>query len=272
MRHTRMMSTTVAGMALLIAAAASAAAEEHANMPPTRAEGLHGSIGLGIGLRPEYEGAKDREMRLMPNINLRYGDTLFLRGMTAGANLFKQQTAQGLVVTAGPLLALRRGRNAGDNAALTGLGDIDRSLDAGAFVRLRMGGWQAGADVRKDVSNGDGGTTVNLSAGYGRPLAPKLQLRATIDTTWASAAYMNTFYGIDATQSLNSGLARYDAGAGVKSVGAGLMADYGFSRDWGAFASLRYKRLVGDAADSPIVAGLGTESQVTTSVGLKYRF
>lgn len=272
MRFSNKSSTAAAGMALLIFAIGRAAADEELPATSTTATGLHGSVGMGVGVRPEYEGAKDKKTRLMPNINLYYGDTYFLTGMTAGANLFKHRTAQGVSISAGPLLALRRGRDENDHAELRGLGDIDRSLDAGGFVRLRMGGWQARADVRKDVTNGDGGTTVNLSAGHGMPVSRKLRLRANLDATWASAAYMNTFFGIDATQSANSGITRYDAGPGFKSVGASLLADYSINREWAGFASLRYKRLVGDAADSPIVKDLGSESQVTASVGIKYRF
>ncbi|MDP2431197.1 MAG: MipA/OmpV family protein [Pseudomonadota bacterium] len=263
-----MTRTAAAGMAMWMFAATAAADTDM----PAKADGLYGSIGLGVGARPVYDGSGDEKIRLMPNLNLFYGDALFLTGMTAGANLWKHTAAPGLNITAGPLLALRRGRDEGDNAALAGLGDIDLSLDAGAFIRLHKGGWQARADVRKDVSNGDGGTTVNLSAGYGRPVSQKLRLRASLDTTWASAAYANTFFGIDATQSANSGIARYEAGSGIKSVGASLMADYMIDREWGAFASLRVKRLLGDAADSPIVADFGSASQVTTNVGIKYRF
>ncbi|MBA3032190.1 MAG: MipA/OmpV family protein [Rhodocyclaceae bacterium] len=259
-----------AGMTMLLITVASAATAE--DMLPTGREGLHGSIGLGVGMRPAYEGADERKTRLTPNINLYYGDTFFLTGMTAGANLWKHTTTQGLSIYAGPLLALRRGRDADDHDALTGLGDIDRSLDAGGFVRFRKDGWQARADVRKDVTNGDGGTTVNLSAGYGMPVAQNLRLRANLDAAWASAAYMNTFYGIDATQSANSGIAQYTAESGFKHVGASLAADYAISREWGGFATVRATRLIGDAADSPIVATLGSKNQVAATVGIKYHF
>ncbi len=268
MKLSRMKSPSSASLVLLMLAAAPAMAEE--NLPPFQSEGLHGSIGLGVGVRPAYEGADERKTRLTPNINLFYGDTYFLTGMTAGANLWKHTTAQGLSISAGPLLALRRGRDE-DDAAI-GLGDIDRSLDAGGFIRLRKDGWQARADVRKDVSNGDGGSTVNLSVGYGMPVTRNMRLRANLDTAWASTAYMNTFYGIDATQSANSGIAQYAAESGFKQVGASLSADYAISREWGGFASLRYTRLIGDAADSPIVAALGSKDQVATTIGIKYRF
>jgi outer membrane scaffolding protein for murein synthesis (MipA/OmpV family) len=128
--------------ALLLVAGNAAAFEDMAARP----DGLHGSLGLGVGVKPEYSGSKDRETRVMPQISLFYGETLFLTGMTAGANLWKHTTAQGLNLTAGPLLALHRARKEGDNAALAGLGEIDRGLDAGVFLRLRSGPWQARAD------------------------------------------------------------------------------------------------------------------------------
>ena len=87
-----------------------------------------------------------------------------------------------------------------------------------------------------------------------------------------SSDCMKTFYGIDAAQSAQSGLAQYEAGSGFKHVGASLMADYSINRERAGFASLRYKRLVGDAADSPIVANFGDRDQVSAGIGIKYRF
>ncbi len=270
MRFTKMTSTAAAGMALLIFAAGQAAAEE--DMPATPTPGLHGSVGMGVVVMPEYEGSKDSKTRAMPNINLYYGDSLFFTRMTAGANLLRYKTEQGVTITAGPLLGLRGGRDEDDNDALRGLGDIDRALDAGGFVRFRKQGWHASVDVRQSVTNTDQGATVNLIAGYGMSLSTKLRLRTNFDTTWASSDYMKTFYSIDAAQSAQSGIAQYEAGSGFKHVGASLMADYSINREWAGFASLRYKRLLGDAADSPIVANFGDRDQVSAGIGLKYRF
>ncbi len=265
-----MKSIAIVSLCLPLFAAVPTMAEEGMSNVPV--DGLHGSIGIGVGVRPAYEGADERKTRLAPNINLFYGDRFFLTGMTAGANLWRHTTAQGLKINAGPLLALRHERDEDDNDALAGLGDIDRSLDAGAFIRFRKDGWQARADIRKDVTNGDGGATVNFSAGYGMPVSQNLHLRANLETTWASAAYMNTFYGIDATQSANSGIAQYTAGSGFKHVGASLAANYAISREWVGFASLRATQLIGDVADSPIVTTFGSKNQVAATVGIKYRF
>ena len=269
MTFTKMASAVMAGIVLLISATGRAAADE--GMPATPA-GLHGSIGMGVAVMPEYEGSKDHKTRAMPNINLFYGDSLFFTRMTAGANLLRFKTEGGVAITAGPLLAMRRGRDQDENAALNGLGDIDTGLDAGGFVRFRKQGWQASIDVRQNVTNSDQGATMKFSAGHGIPLGQKLKLRANLETTWASADYMNTFFGIDALQAAQSGIAQYEAGSGFKDAGVSVMADYAITRDWSGFATLRYKQLLGDATDSPIVADLGSRDQASASIGIKYRF
>jgi len=269
MTFTKLTGAVVAGVALLISATGRAAADEA--MPPAPA-GLHGSIGMGVAVVPEYEGSKDHKTRATPNINLFYGDSLFFTRMSAGANLLRYKTEQGVAITAGPLLALRRGRDQDENAALNGLGDIDTGLDAGGFVRFRKQGWQASIDVRQNVTNSDQGATMKLSAGHGIPLGQKFKLRANLETTWASADYMNTFFGISALQSAQSGIAQYEADSGFKDAGVSVMADYAITQNWSGFATVRYKQLLGDAADSPIVAGLGSKDQASASVGIKYRF
>lgn len=266
---TKMTSSVVAGIALLILATGWVSADEYV---PTRPAGLHGSIGMGVAVMPEYEGSKDYKTEAMPNINLFYGDVLFLTGMSAGANLLRFKTGQGVVLTAGPLLSLRRGRDQDDNEALNGLGDIDTGLDAGGFVRFRMRGWRASIEVRQNVTDSDEGAMVKLSAGHGIPLGQKSKLRINLETTWASSDYMETFFGIDAAQSARSGIAEYGAGSGLKDTGASIMADYAIARNWAGFATIRYKRLLGDAADSPIVANLGSRNQTSAGVGIKYRF
>ncbi|HLA02136.1 MAG TPA: MipA/OmpV family protein, partial [Aestuariivirga sp.] len=117
MTLTGITSAVVAGIALLSFVIDQATAGE--DMQATSA-GLHGSIGMGVAVMPEYEGSKDHKTRAIPNINLFYGDTLFFTRMTAGANLLRFKTEQGIAITAGPLLALRRGRDQDENAVLNG--------------------------------------------------------------------------------------------------------------------------------------------------------
>ncbi len=66
-----------------------------------------------------------------------------------------------------------------------------------------------------------------------------------------------------------AGLPAFDAEAGFKDVFVGAIGRLDLSDRWTLRASVRYARLIGDAADSPVIE---TVDQWTAGVGLTYRF
>jgi len=74
-----------------------------------------------------------------------------------------------------------------------------------------------------------------------------------LHVTWASDNYMESFFGVSEKESVRSGLRRFDVDSGVKDVGIELTSGTRFLKNWKIGFSLQYKRLLGDAADSPIV-------------------
>ena len=180
------------------------------------------SIGLSSGFAPDYEGSNDYGFGIGPNISASWRDTIFYKGKTLGANLIRQKNLK-----AGLILAKSSGRDEDDNDKLEGLGDVDGSFEAGGFVSYRGKPWRFRAEARQDIDSGHEGALVELSGGATLPFE-KPTVFLELGTTWASDDYMDSFFGIDARQSADSGL---------KRIG-GLV---------------EYKRLVGDAADSPIV-------------------
>ena len=83
---------------------------------------------------------------------------------------------------------------------------------------------------------------------------------------------MNSYYGINSEQSQSLQLPKYEASAGVRSTGAGLYAEYKWSAQLSTMASFEYERLVGSAADSPLVREDGSPDQFTFALGAKYQF
>ena len=69
-----------------------------------------------------------------------------------------------------------------------------------------------------------------------------------------------------------SGLAAYDPGGGVQSVGVTAGYHRMLGKNWGIALYGRYDRLVGDAADSPITRELGSRSQPSAGIALSYTF
>jgi outer membrane scaffolding protein for murein synthesis (MipA/OmpV family) len=107
-----------------------------------------------------------------------------------------------------------------------------------------------------------------LSGGTSLPLKNPLVF-AAIGTTWASDDYMESFFGIDAKQSANSGHKKYKAESGIKDVNISMTAGYPLTNRWRLGGKIEYKRLVGDAADSPII---DDKNQFLAGFGLSYHF
>lgn len=90
--------------------------------------------------------------------------------------------------------------------------------------------------------------------------------------TLGDAKYHRGYFGVTPEAAVTSGLPAFDPGGGVQSVGvtAGYLRQ--LSRRWGIGVYGRYDRLVGDAADSPVVRQLGSRSQPSVGVALSYTF
>lgn len=230
-------------------------------------------LGAGALFQPDYEGSDDYEISPMPFLMVNYRDLVFLRGPMLGANAFTLQGPRdGDKLQIGPLLRYQTGRDQDDNDALRGLGDIDAGAELGAFITYRVGAWSTGLTVFRDISDAHDGLTAKVSGGYMHTFTPKLRLRSELSATWADDNYTQTFFGITAAQAQRSGLRQYTAESGVKDVGLSLDLDYSLTEHWGITGRLGYKRLLGDAADSPLVEDKGSADQFSTGLILSYRF
>lgn len=257
-------------LATPFAAAAQQAPEQK---PPAAEKAWSFQIGAGAGFRPDYEGSDDYEVTPVPHVMVSYRDLVFLRGPMLGANVLNVRGAQdGDRLRVGPLVRYQMGRDEDANDALKGLGDIDGGVEVGAFVSYSTGPWSAGVTAFQDVSGSHDGLSMEFSGGYKHAFAPNLTLRTKLSTTWADDDYTAAYFGVSSSQSQRSGLRAYQAEGGIKDVGVGADLDYSFNQSWGITGSLGYKRLVGDAADSPLVKDEGTANQFSTGLVLKFRY
>lgn len=231
------------------------------------------SVGLGTGFKPDYEGSDDYGVDVMPDLSVSYRDLVYFRRLELGANaLTVKGPRDGDKLQLGPLVRFRPGRDQDDNDALSGLGDVDFAVETGAFLRYGAGPWSAGLTLVQDIADGHDGALAEASVGYGMPIAAGLKASLRASTTWASDDYMQSFFGISAAQAARSGRAAYEAEAGIKDVGLTFGLEYELMKDVGLGGRIGYTRLLGDAADSPLVEGDGSADQVTVGVSLTYRF
>ena len=137
----------------------------------------------------------------------------------------------------------------------------------------RQPAYTLGVEVqaRGDVAEGHG-YLVTPAVRLRRALAGQLSLAGALLGTYASEDYMSDYFGIDAANAARSGLDRYDADAGFKDAGIDLAIGFGQGPGWRASLIGRYRRMLDDAADSPIVRDEGERDQYFAGAVVGYRF
>lgn len=258
--------------AVALSALSSVAAAEQPGQPPKEGD-WDIQLGAVAMYQPDYEGSDDYEVSPLPFLMVNYRDLVFLRGPMLGVNAL---TFQGPTprdkLQMGPLVRYEFGRDEGDNDDLRGMGDIDGAVELGAFITYDIGPWSTGLTLFRDVSDSHDGLTAKLEAGHKLTLGPKLMLRTEISTTWADDNYTETFFGVTASQSARSGMRQFRPEGGFKNAGITVDLDYDVTEDWGVTARLGYERLLGDAADSPLVEDRGSADQFNTGLMVSYKF
>lgn len=225
------------------------------------------TLGVLIGTEPDYEGSDSYDFVALPLVNVTYADTLFLRTNTLGATFSPIEN-----LSFGPLLSYAFGRDEDDNDDLEGLGDVDPALLVGGFVGYEISRFELSVEVLRAVTGDHDGTVIEPSLSYGHEVTSALSLEVEVGATWASDDYMETFFGIDAGQAANSRLRRFDAEAGFKDINLSLGANYMLSESWALLGEVGYARLLGDAADSPLVDDVGSKDQFHIMTGVSYSF
>jgi len=235
-------------------------------------------LGVGPVMGTDYEGSDHYRISAVPAISLRYKNLVEVDNnevkVTAFRRLFATDTnSSGGSLRAGPLVRIDFGRDEKDSLDLRGMGDVNIALELGAFVSYTF---KEGARVRlrarHDVISGHGGGLV--IADYTQPFirTSRFVLGGIASGTFATGTYMRSYFGVSPAQALRSGYAVYQPGAGFKDVNFGLNSNYQLTPQWSVASTINYKRLIGGAADSPIVRQVGSPNQMSLSAFIVYAF
>lgn len=238
------------------------------------------TLGAGTMYKPAFLGSKNYQAMAFPDIKVEYKDRFFASPFEGvGYKVINSDEW-----SAGPIAKFDFGRSedddnpfriAGDKTnALRGLGDVDATAELGGFIEYSMGPLAFQLELRQGVGGHEGlvgETSLNLRGFMersGKPIMYSFGPRAT----FADANYTNAYFGINQRQSANSGLARYDADAGLVSYGIGGFAVMPItdSVSLGVFGG--YDRLASEAADSPLIKERGDENQFMSGMRITYEF
>jgi outer membrane protein len=236
-------------------------------------------LGLGPVIAPSYEGSDEYNIDPVPVVSLRYKNFLEVDNneikLTALNRLFSagSRMRDGSSLRLGPLVSINFGRDEDASADLTGMGNVGTSLELGGFIsfafsptsRIRL-------RARHDVVGGHGGATAVADFSQTFIRSTNFALGGRVGGTWASGPYMRSFFGVSPAQAARSGYPVFRPSAGFKDVNFALDGNYRIATQWSLVANVSYKRLLGQAADSPIVRLAGSPNQMLYSTYLVYSF
>ena len=261
-----MKTALAAALPFLLAAwsAPAAAADEEAQKKEPRRT----RVGLGAQLVPAYPGADGHSLRPLVDVSRSRGSRPFdfeAPDESFGPSLIKEG---GLEI--GPALNLQGSRKASDVGAA--LDKVPFTFEAGAFVQYAFSPkFRIRTELRKGLGGHDGWTGqagADFVARDGDDWLFSVGPRVTV----SDGRYHRAWFGVTAAESVRTGLAAYRPGGGIQAVGATAGFLKQLTKRFGLYSYAKYDRLVGDAADSPVVRVHGSRDQFSGGLALTYTF
>jgi outer membrane scaffolding protein for murein synthesis (MipA/OmpV family) len=264
-------SLALAASALLAASAIPAyAADPIFTALPTNPNGWIVTVKGNARLGPSYPGADDFDFVAFPSLSFRRAGTpeRYSAPDDGLSFSFVEQSS----LTIGVVGRFQGGRYLQDDRRLFGLEKVNWAIEPGLFVEY----WpveflRARAELRHGVNGHDGFVAdfgVDVVQRYGAftlSVGPRIAL--------GDSSFTRTYFGVTPYEAALNGLVTaYRPTGGITSAGVTSGLTYDWSDQWSATGFVSYKRLVGDAADSPIVKRFGSKNQVGLGLTVSYSF
>lgn len=242
--------------------------QQDQSLPTNAADsGYEFTVGGGVGYSPRYMGSD--EYRVTPALNLAlqtpYGVFVGLGGIGYRLSLPAGFFLSAALSYDGGRKDNPKGLDSG-STKLRGMGDIKGSV----FTTLQAGyaiGDLAVVSVATDIpltqrSRGNVYRFAIDSVLY-KSAEDSVGIGATAH--FASGKYAQTYFGVTANQSLNSGFAQYAPGGGLYGLSLTANWTHKFTKHWSTTLAGGVMRYTGNAAKSPIVFNK-TNYQVAATV------
>lgn len=256
--------------AVLLATAVPATSEEGGGLFGWVSGDWYLKIGATGMVAPDFEGGKDYLFTASPIISLgKVGPEARFTSRNDGISFSLYDTGAVRAGIAGKLIF---GRDDDDADALKGLDPVRFGGELGGFAEVYPTDWlRVRGEVRHGIRSHDG-VVADVAADAFYDVTDTVRISAGPRVSFASAAYFDAYYGVDAEEAAESGLREYDPSGGIKSAGIGGAIDWKVTDRVTTNFFAEYERLLGPAEDSSLVRERGSTDQFTVGVSATYRF
>ncbi|MEZ5489717.1 MAG: MipA/OmpV family protein [Gammaproteobacteria bacterium] len=257
---------------LLTATAAVAGEEQTRPVAPMPQTGWQTDLGVGLIANPEYQGAEDYRVLPVPYFDVRYVDArgtklFFSVPQGFGGYLIRERLENGarfaLSAAVGPGFQNR------DPEDVSGIDTFGIGLETRIGTEYDTGPWSFQASLAKAIASGHEGMYGNLSASYRFAISNRAFAGIGPSLRFGDDRYMSALYGVSQRESAASGLAAFDAGSGLESVGVQGLVSFPVGDTWRFTGVARLGRLMNDADDSSLTV---EPTQAFLVVALTRRF
>ena len=213
---------------------------------------------------PRYQGSDEQKTSVVPGIFLQASNGLFADPFNGIGYVF-EPAGQWIY---GVRANVETGRSVED--ALPGFDKIKTRLNPGVFANYTINDQLTLKSALRGCLGdaGDGGL-LNLGATYKLYNANFVSVNVNASVKLGSSSYMQSYFGVPTAQSAASGFAAYQPAAGLAMAQVGLTGGFPISREIYIISSVTVQRLLGDAANSPIVK---KKTQPAAFIGAVYSF
>lgn len=226
--------------------------------------GISGEIGFGLRTRQEYFGAESYGIGPRGRGGL---EALTYGPISSGTpGVARDTTGFGLRGA----VRLVPGRSADDYSELTGLEDVDFSLEMGLGAAYEGQSYRVFADARYGVI-GHGAWVSEVGADYIMRPTDTLEISVGPRLFFGSDDYASTYFGVTMAEAGASAFAAYAAQGGLLSMGLDMRVEQRLNENWSVRGDLEISEFVNAAADSPITEQ-GSARHAIFSVTLARRF
>jgi len=254
------------------------------------------SIGIGVAYGPSHEGSDKSEVGPLPVVEISLFDIININPGGIEVSAYQYFNEKDFAFPVGYEVSFGFGYDLGrdesdERSNLGGLGDTGFTYVFNAQNIFLVGPIEAFVGITQHVSAHTGtlidfGARLPIPVPLGGGLNP-LFISTELGATWASTDYMREYYSVLCSRgqvnnvmtcgSSNNNMASlyespFQADSGIYKFSASLGVSTEILENWEAAFVFNYARLLGDAADSPIVKTYGDENQYTVGFFTSYRF
>jgi len=229
--------------------------------------GLVGDLGAVVGYHPNWDGSAEHMFLALPYADVQLGKRIYLstdRGF--GVNILASKNA---AMSVGVDYRFPRM----DLVLIQPLDHVSGALTTGGRLNLYIRELEMFLNADIGVFGEMSGWDMELGLSSVQPITDRLAIKLTGAVSGADAELLNNLYSVSEADAVALDVPEYSFDRfGLKDMRLKAEGKFFFSHHLGIYSAVQVKVLLDQVAESPLVDDLGDAVQLSSNLGLIYRF